>query len=103
MEKDMTEGQMIIQGLKEALAYSRGDKSVGTASVVHVPDPLNVRAIRKHLNLTQKEFALRFGFSLPSVQNWEQGRRRPQGANRTLLTLIHRIPDQVEAALKEAA
>ena len=101
-KRAMTEGEMIIQGLDEALAYSRGNKKIGTARVVHVPDPLNVRAIRDRLNMTQKEFALRFSFSLGAVQNWEQGRRRPQGVNRTLLTIIDRIPNEVERALTAA-
>jgi putative transcriptional regulator len=91
-----------IQGLKEALAYSRGDKSVGKSRIVRVADRLNVRVIRDRLGMTQKEFALRYGFSLGAVQNWEQGRRRPHGSNRILLTLIDRIPDQIERALQAA-
>jgi putative transcriptional regulator len=98
----MTEGKMIIQGLKEALAYSRGDKSVGKSRMVRVPNRLDVRVIRDRLGMTQKEFALRYGFSLGAVQNWEQGRRRPQGSSRILLTLIDRIPDQIEQALQAA-
>src|SRR6266498_3674205 len=56
-----------------------------------VPD---VRAIRAKIKVTQEEFASRFGLSLRTVQDWEQGRFEPDQASRTLLRLIERIPRQ---------
>ncbi len=59
------------------------------------PDQVDVRSIRRRLGLTQERFAARFGFSARTVQQWEQGRRRPEGAARLLLKLIDRAPEAV--------
>jgi putative transcriptional regulator len=48
---------------------------------------------------SQSEFALMIGVSLATLQNWEQGRRRPQGPARALLKVAARSPDAVTAAL----
>ena len=50
--------------------------------------------------LSQSEFAARFGFSPVVVRNWEQGRNRPAGAARILITVIERHPEAVEDALR---
>jgi DNA-binding XRE family transcriptional regulator len=60
---------------------------------------VDVRAIRERLGLTQQEFALRFGFSLATVRNWEQGRRHPQGSSRLLLMVIAYDSQAVQCAL----
>jgi putative transcriptional regulator len=49
--------------------------------------------------LSQRQFAASFGFGLDAVQNWEQGRRRPEGAARAFLKVIEREPDAVRRAL----
>ena len=66
---------------------------------VHVPAEVDVKAIRRKLGMTQAEFARSFGFGLDAVQNWEQGRRRPEGAARAFLKVIDREPDAVRRAL----
>lgn len=70
---------------------------------VHIPPSYDVAAIRRRMKLSQKEFAARFGFSIDSLQNWEQGRRVPDGPARTLLAVIAHEPKAVERALKVAA
>ncbi len=60
----------------------------------------NVRKLRTKLKLTQTQFAAKFGFTLDSVQNWEQGHRKPEGPARTLLAVIAKNPDAVEEALR---
>lgn len=92
-------GKKVIRGLKEAIAHERGAK---TKVVVHVPDRVDVRAIRTRMGLSQAEFAQRFGFKLDSVQNWESERRAPAGAARVLLTVIAKEPDAVDRALRVA-
>lgn len=92
-------GKDIIEGLEDALAYTKGDTSRARISPVHIPDTINVRALRNRLDMTQQEFSLQFGFPLGTLRNWEQGLRKPQGASRVLLTLIKTIPDQVKTAL----
>ncbi len=92
-----TIGQEITQGLREAVDYSRGQASGFRAREVQIPDTVDVRDVRGKLRMTQREFARRFGFSVYSVRNWEQGRRKPDGSARILLTIIAREP---EAALR---
>jgi putative transcriptional regulator len=67
--------------------------------VVPTPTPDDVRAIRQCLGLTQKEFANRYGFSVDTIRNYEQGHRRPTGPARVLLRVIAREPDAVARAL----
>ncbi len=89
-------GESILRGARQALAYARGE-DIG--AVAHVPYEVNVKAIRRRLGLSQRQFATRFGFRLDAVQNWEQGRRMPAGAVRAFLTVIDREPDAVVRAL----
>ena len=79
-----------------ALDYACGNRA---GSVAHVPEDVDVAAIRKRLGLSQSDFAARFGFKLDAVQNWEQGRRRPEGAARAFLRVIEREPAAVRRAL----
>ena len=48
--------------------------------------------------MSKSRFARSFGFGLAAVRSWEQGRRRPQGAARTLLTVIEDEPEVVKRA-----
>ena len=91
-------GKKIIDGLKDALAHARGEKR-GRVHRVRVPASVDVRAIRERLDLTQEEFAETFALPLASVRNWEQGKRVPHGPARVLLTIIDRIPGEVQDAL----
>ena len=61
--------------------------------------PLDVKAIRKGLKLTQQQFAQEFGLELRTVQDWEQRRVLPTGAARTLLRIIEHDPEAVRRAL----
>lgn len=61
---------------------------------------IDVRQLRRSLNMSQTEFADKFGIGLTTLQGWEQGRRSPNGATRVLLNLIARSPDLVEEALR---
>ena len=94
-------GESILRGARDALAYARGDKSRGRATVVHVPEQVDVKAVRKRLGLSQTAFAARFGVSIGTLRDWEQKRRRPEGPARVLLTVIDREPKAVERALAE--
>ena len=61
----------------------------------------SVRALRLRMNLTQEEFAARFGLPLGTVRDWEQGAHRPDRAAQVLLTVIANNPDAVIRALEE--
>lgn len=62
----------------------------------------DVRAIRQRLGLSQQQFAARFGFSVETIRNYEQGHRKPRGAARVLLQIIGNEPDAVTRALLRA-
>ena len=91
-------GRSIITGARQALDYARGARE---GFVAHVPEQIDVATIRVRLGLSQAEFAARFVFKLDAVQNWEQGRRRPDGAARAFLRVIEREPEAVQRALAE--
>lgn len=61
--------------------------------------PVDVKAIRKRLGQSQAKFARMIGVSVATLQNWEQGRRRPVGPARALLKVAAANPEAVAAAL----
>ena len=91
----------IRRGLEEALAYAEGTADVSRYGV-HVPEAIDVKAIRTKLDMTQEEFAGRFGFSINTLRHWEQGRRVPEGPTRAYLLVIDRNPKAVQKALRAA-
>ena len=88
----------IRRGLKQAVAYARGEAKKSDYRV-HVPAVIDVRAIRTRLRMTQQEFAGRFGFSINTLRHWEQGKRQPKGPTRAYLLVIDRAPKAVQKAL----
>ncbi len=91
----------VRRGLEEALAYAEG-KADASRYGVHIPEDIDVKAIRAKLDMTQEEFAGRFGFSVNTLRHWEQGRRVPEGPTRAYLLVIDRNPKAVQKALKAA-
>jgi putative transcriptional regulator len=75
-------GREILDGLREI-------KSGDYGRVVNVPD---VAIIREKTGLSQSRFATLLGVSVRTLQDWEQGRRAPSGAARTLLMVADRNP-----------
>lgn len=59
----------------------------------------NIQAIRTKLDVSQNEFALMLGVSARTLQNWEQGRREPEGSARALLIIAEKNPKAVLEAL----
>ncbi len=90
-------GERILKSAKQALDFAEGKKGHGCA--VHIPEEINVRRIRKKLNMTQNAFAEYFGVNLRTVQDWEQGRRVPSGASKNFLFVIDQEPEAVRRAL----
>jgi DNA-binding transcriptional regulator YiaG len=66
---------------------------------VEVSEDVDVRAIRSKLGLSQAGFSRRYALRPRSLQEWEQGRRRPESAVRAYLTVIDGNPQAVEKAL----
>jgi putative transcriptional regulator len=91
--------EKIMAGLEDALAYSDGDSSRGTAHLVKVAD-VDITCLREKLGLSQDRFAALFGLSPRTLRNWEQGIRHPEGPARILLQVIDREPEAVMRALR---
>jgi len=62
-------------------------------------NPADIKGIRQKLKKSQAEFALMIGVSISTLQNWEQGRRRPDGPAQALLKIAAERPDAVIEAL----
>lgn len=75
-------GREILEGLQQ---LKRGDYG----RVINVPD---VSSIREKTGLSQARFAALLGVSARTLQDWEQGRRAPSGAARTLLLVASKNP-----------
>jgi putative transcriptional regulator len=75
-------GREILDGLRELKRSEYG-------RVINVPD---VATIRQKTGLSQARFAALLGVSVRTLQDWEQGRRAPSGAARTLLLVADRNP-----------
>jgi putative transcriptional regulator len=91
-------GSRMIRAAEEALAFSAGEQTAGF--VVH--KPIDVKALRTRLNLAQPEFAARYGLSVGTVRDWEQGRTVPDRPAQVLLRVIEAAPDLVQRVLHEA-
>jgi len=90
-------GKRILSSVRNAHAFARGEDT--KRFVVHVPEKVDVCAIRKRLALTRVEFANRFGFSQDAVKEWEIGRRTPDRSARILLKIVEHEPEAVIRAL----
>jgi putative transcriptional regulator len=91
-------GASIIRGLKEAIAFAKGEDVAVRQHTIHIPvvDP---REVRKSLHLSQAAFAAKYGFPIATVRNWEQGRRQPELPAKILLAVIAAHPEVVEEVL----
>lgn len=87
---------MIMRGLGEVEEYLDGERE---GYAVHIPDEVDVKAIRQKLHLSQPKFAATFGFSVGRLRDWEQKRFPIDAPSRVLLTVIDREPDAVMRAL----
>ncbi|MDR1921837.1 MAG: helix-turn-helix domain-containing protein [Candidatus Adiutrix sp.] len=93
-------GSRIIKSMKEAASIARGEMPAG-AYQIHIPPQVDVKTIRQGLGLSQSAFAARFGLSLHTLRNWEQGKRQPDPAARAYLKVIEKAPEAVYEALSE--
>ena len=95
-------GARIIDGLEQAIAWTRGENENVRVTLVHVPN-VDVRKVRKKMGLSQAQFATKFGFPPATLRNWEQGRSRPDAPTRVLLAVIAKHPEAVEDVLRRAS
>jgi putative transcriptional regulator len=62
--------------------------------------PVDIKRIRNRLNVSQAQFSLMIGVSKSTLQNWEQGRREPEGPAKALLRVVDKQPQAVLEALQ---
>ena len=86
-------GQEILDGILE---LKRGE----TGRVTEIP---SVADIREATGLSQARFAQLLGVSARTLQEWEQGRRAPSGAARTLLLMASRNPKALLEVARDSA
>ncbi len=86
----------LTESIKEAGKIQRGQAK---ASRVFTYNAIDIRRLRESVNVSQSKFALMIGVSVDTVQNWEQGRRRPRGAAMALLRVFEKSPRTVVSAL----
>lgn len=101
-QKRQTVGESIIQGLNEAIAWTRGERTDVRVTLVQIPE-VDVRKLRARMGLSQSEFATKFGLPPATLRNWEQGRSRPDAPTRVLLAVIDKHPEAVEDVLRRAS
>jgi putative transcriptional regulator len=94
MKKD--DFEKLVTSVKQAGRIKRGKLP---ASRRFKFSPAKVKAIRTTLGKSQSEFALMIGVSVSTLQNWEQGRRQPEGPARALLKVASENPKAVAKAL----
>src|ERR1039457_914993 len=93
--KKTTFGADLIEGMKLVLAHQRGKIDLEQVW----PKPVDVKAIRKRVKMSQAEFSRAYGISKRALQEWEQGGRQPDPAPRPYLPVIARDPAVVRRAL----
>ena len=86
----------LAESIREAGAIKRG--KMKPQREFHL-GPLDIKAIRKKLHVSQTEFAHLIGVSIDTLQNWEQGRREPEGPAKALLRVAEKRPKAVLEAL----
>src|ERR1700732_2190495 len=92
-----TQFEQMMDGLNDVESFLAGEQKGFKA---HVPQQVDVKAIRNKLRMTQARFSNIFGFSLDAIKHWEGGRRTPEAPARTLLTVIYKNPAAVIKALQ---
>lgn len=97
--KAMTEKEILSAAKSDADAQSLTDVQLKKFKRIHPPKEVDVRNIRDKLHLSQEEFALYFGVSVRTLQEWEQHRRTPTATARNFLKVIEREPKAVQRAL----
>ena len=90
----------LVASVREGGGILRNEKEASRTFVVDEPD---VAAIREEYGLSQTKFAALLGISVRTLQNWEQGRRHPQGPAKVLLRVASKHPEAVLDVVKKVS
>ena len=86
----------LTKSISQSGKIRRGSMKASRTTTIN---PADVKAIRARFGKSQSEFALMIGVSIATLQNWEQGRRRPEGPAQALLRIASANPEAVQQAL----
>ena len=86
----------LVSSVREAGEIKAGHRPPSRLYEIRPPE---IRTVRERLDVSQDEFAIMIGVSTRTLQNWEQGRRQPEGPAKALLTIAARNPSAVLDAL----
>ncbi len=101
-EEDFEALLQSIREMKEIIAGRREPARVTTAEELRARLEANAFEIRAELGLSQKKFAKLMGISVDTLQNWEQGRRTPDGPARVLLRVAEKHPEALASVAADA-
>jgi putative transcriptional regulator len=87
---DRNIGLEILEGIREVKAHKAGKIKLRTHRLRRPAPPQRIRA---RLKLSQAAFAGLMGVSLRTIQDWEQGRRKPSGPAEALLRIAEQHPE----------
>jgi putative transcriptional regulator len=91
-------GTELEQSAREILAHVKGDVRLPTRRIA-LPDEVDVKRIRTKAGMSQAEFARMFRINPRTLQEWEQGRRKPDATTRAYLAVISKNREAVLNAL----
>jgi len=94
MDNDVFAG--LLKGIREAGKVKRAEVS---PSCVFAFTPKDIKSIREKLGLSQQQFSKLVFVNVRTLQNWEQGRRQPQGPALALLMILKKDPEHAIKAL----
>ena len=98
MKREDVTGE-VLEAMREAVEIAEGTAKPAAVHQFPLPLDVDVRAVRAATGMSRTEFARRFALDPRALQDWEQGRRRPDRAARAYLTVIARHPEVVVEAL----
>lgn len=93
----MSRYEEIMNGLKEAVAFEKGELKGGKRRTYVVAEvgvflPEEIKEIRLRAGMTQSVFAACIGVTKKAVEAWERGSSRPDGAARRTLGIMQKNP-----------
>lgn len=88
--------QKLVESLKQMGSIMLGQEVPHRRTALTKVD---VKGLRERLGLTQNQFSGMIGVSIKTLQNWEQGRREPEGPAKALLRVVEKEPQAVMNAL----
>ncbi|WP_428770399.1 helix-turn-helix domain-containing protein [Treponema sp. HNW] len=85
--------ESIMNGLTESFEYANGNPAKARKMCIKVAElpafrDMEIKQIRKDLNLTQRNFAFVLGVSPKTVEAWESGKNMPQGSTQRFLQIL---------------